>query len=731
MNLSLQIKILAYVTIVIVVISAVSAYLFISAHHSSIEKKLISRGATLTYSLSRAAIDGLLAENLNLITSASFIIQAEGVLLSQVYQTTWDAVDAYPIEKLRETPHPDAIKHFKESNEPLYIKNKDLYEFYSPVVFKFSEKLNPLTIGFVRIVLSSAGIQKAIEKTIVKNIIVSGFAAIFVIAIFHVLISKVVISPIKRLNKSIVMFKKGVLPETTHTHQRDEIGKLFYEFEEMSHIVKKREQMLVASEKRIQSIFERVEHAIFRLDSDCNIIETNSRFNNMFGNVKKICDVFIDENDVKSCLELASCEKYVDVEMKAVSKRGDEIILLISLYPAVDTNGNITGFDGYIIDITEKKRLQERLFHAHKMEAIGNLAGGIAHDFNNMLQGILGYASLLKMNLSEKDSMYKPIDIIEKSAINAANLTKQLLGFARKGKYIVSPMSLNSAVENIFEVISRTFDKAIEIRKTLSGNLYTVETDKSQVEHIILNLCMNAKDAMPGGGMLNIETFNFEGKPIPSANHSKYAALKVSDTGIGMDKSTQSKIFEPFFTTKEHGKGTGMGLAMVYGVVKNHDGFINVYSEAGMGSAFIIYLPALEKMAAAEKIEQETIKIDAKGSILIVDDEEMILDIGRALLERLGYNVLEASDGWEALEIYKDRQDDILLIILDVFIPKMNGKETFIKLKEINPRVNVLVSSGFSIDGAAMEIINLGAKGFIQKPYTINELAKQLKEFSV
>jgi PAS domain S-box-containing protein len=731
MNLSLQIKISAYITTVIVVISAISTYLFISAHQSSIEKELISRGATLSYSLSKASMEGLLAENINLITNASFIVQAKDVVLSQVYQTTWDAVDAYPIEKLRETPHPDAVKHFKESNEPLYIKNKDSYEFYSPVVFKHSEKSNPLTIGFVRIILSSSGVQKAIEKIVVKNITVSGLAAIFVIAIFHILISNVVVSPIKRLNKSIVMFKKGVLPETTHTHQRDEIGKLFYEFQEMSRIVKERERMLVASEKRIKSIFERVEHAIFRLDSDCNIIEANSKFNNMFGNAKRLCDIFIDESDSKSCLELASFQKCVNVEVKAVSKGGDEIILSISLHPDVDTNGNITGFDGYMIDITEKKKLEERLAQSQKMEAIGNLAGGIAHDFNNMLQGILGYASLLKMNLSEKDSMYKPIDIIEKSAINAANLTKQLLGFARKGKYIVSPMSLNSAVENIFEVVSRTFDKAIQIRKTLIDNLYTVEADKSQIEHIILNLCMNAKDAMPVGGILHMETFNFEGKPIPSANHSKYAVLKVSDTGIGMDKSTQSKIFEPFFTTKEQGKGTGMGLAMVYGVVKNHGGFINVYSEVGKGSTFIIYLPAIEKMAVTEKIEEETIKIDTKGSILMVDDEEIVRDIGRSLFERLGYNVLEASDGWEALEIYKNRQDDILLIILDLIMPKMNGKETFIKLKEINPEVNVLVSSGFSIDGAAMEIINLGAKGFIQKPYNINELAKQLKEFSV
>lgn len=731
MNLSLQTKISAYVALIIIVITAVNTYIFTSAYYSNIEKRLILRGETLNYSLSKAAVEGLLSENLNLITNASFIVQAKDVVLSQVYQTTWDAVDAYPIENLRERPHPDAVKHFKESNEPLYIKNEDSYEFYSPVVFKYSEESNPLTIGFVRIVLSSVNIQQEFKKTVTKNIIVSGFAAIFVIAIFHILIFKVVISPIKRLNKSIIMFKKGILSETNYARQKDEFGELFYEFEKMSHTVKEREQMLVDSEKRIKSIFERVEHAMFRLDGDCNIIETNSRFNNMFGNVKKICEVLISEGDSKNCIELASLEKYVNMEREAVTKEGDKITVLISLYPETDINGHITGFDGYIIDITEKKRLQESLFHARKMEAIGNLAGGIAHDFNNMLQGILGYASLLKMNLSEKDNMYKPIDIIEKSAINASNLTKQLLGFARKGKYIISPISLNSAVENIYDVISRTFDRTIEIRKILSSNLWIVEADKSQIEHVILNLCINAKDAMPDGGILTIETFNFEGEPIPSANYGKYAVLRVSDSGIGIDESIQKKIFEPFFTTKEHGKGTGMGLAMVYGVVKNHDGFINVYSEIGRGSTFTIYLPAIEKMALVEKTEKETIKIDAKGFILIVDDEEIIRDTGKALLETLGYNVLEASNGWDALEIYKNRQNDILLIILDVMMPKMNGKETFIKLKEINPLVNVLISSGFSIDGAAREIIDLGAKGFIQKPYNMKELSKQLKEFSI
>ena len=249
----------------------------------------------------------------------------------------------------------------------------------------------------------------------------------------------------------------------------------------------------------------------------------------------------------------------------------------------------------------EKEALREQIFHGQKLEAIGTLAGGIAHDFNNMLQGILGYAAYLKMKVPADDPMYEPLTVIEHSAERAADLTKKLLGFARKGKYIPEPLNLNDVAENVIPIITRTFDRSIKIQTALKSDLWIVEGDKSQIEHVILNLCLNSRDAMPEGGILSIETFNTEitkeTKPYRHMKEGKYAVIKVIDTGTGMDEETLKRIFEPFFTTKEIGKGTGMGLPMAYGVVKNHNGFIEVDSAPGKGSAFTIYLPAIEKKA--------------------------------------------------------------------------------------------------------------------------------------
>ncbi|MCL4477200.1 MAG: response regulator [Nitrospirae bacterium] len=379
----------------------------------------------------------------------------------------------------------------------------------------------------------------------------------------------------------------------------------------------------------------------------------------------------------------------------------------------------------------EKEKVREQLFQAQKLEAVGTLAGGIAHDFNNMLQGILGYASLLKMKISEDDPIQRPLSVIESSAEKAGELTKQLLGFARKGKYVVEPLNLNALVDDVFKIITRTFDRAIEITTTLKDDLWTIDGDRSQLEHVILNLCLNARDAMPSGGRLHIETMNVELRKEeiqhPWLRPGRYAALRVADTGMGMNEEVKKHIFEPFFTTKEKGKGTGMGLAMVYGVVKNHDGFITVDSEIGKGSSLTIYLPAVEKEARKEEVEERSLP-HGKGTILVVDDEEFIRIFARETLEKLGYQVMEASNGLEAVEIYSARKKEIDLVILDLIMPKMGGEETFRNLKTIDPEVKVLISSGYGIGEQTKEMMSdTGIRGFVQKPYTVAEIAEMTK----
>lgn len=379
----------------------------------------------------------------------------------------------------------------------------------------------------------------------------------------------------------------------------------------------------------------------------------------------------------------------------------------------------------------EERQIREHLFQSQKMDAIGTLAGGISHDFNNMLQGILGYASILKMKLNENDPNRKYVDVIEDSAVKAGELTKQLLGFARKGKYVMQPMELNANVNNVLQIITRTFDRAIEIKPDLDKGLWVIEGDQGQIENVILNLCLNARDAMPAGGALRIETFNrkIRENEITDApgRSGRFVVLRVQDTGAGISEDLRKRIFEPFFTTKEKGKGTGMGLAMVYGVIQNHDGFIAVESSPGLGTGFSVFLPATEHLP--EKINKELRDIPAGiGTILVVDDEETVRNFTKETLESLGYNILLAADGYEALGIFNLRKADIDLVILDLVMPKMSGDEVFHRMKLEDPDVNVLISSGYGIEEQTKGMMkDTGISGFLHKPYNISEIAEAVK----
>lgn len=377
----------------------------------------------------------------------------------------------------------------------------------------------------------------------------------------------------------------------------------------------------------------------------------------------------------------------------------------------------------------EKESIREQLFQAHKMEAIGTLAGGIAHDFNNMLQGILGHASLLKAQIQPGTSLYESVDTIEHISDRAAELTKQLLGFARKGKYFVEPISVNEVIAAVLKIISKTFDRNIAIESDLGREDMTIEGDRSQIEQVILNLCLNARDAMPGGGRLHIETCikSDASDLITSAEESSpQVIIKIADTGTGISASVKERIFEPFFTTKELGKGTGMGLAMVYGVVKNHGGTISVETSRGKGTAFTVSFPAIKP--AISKIQSTwSDPAPGKGTILVVDDEEYIRSIFQTMLEKLGYRVILAVNGKEALEIYAEHQGIIDLVILDLIMPVMNGKEAFDRLRQINDKVKVLIASGHSTAGDDNFPLQQGLHGFLQKPFTMHSIAEKVQ----
>jgi CheY-like chemotaxis protein len=364
------------------------------------------------------------------------------------------------------------------------------------------------------------------------------------------------------------------------------------------------------------------------------------------------------------------------------------------------------------------------------MEAMGTLAGGIAHDFNNLLMGIQGRTSLMLMDFDASHSHFEHLKGIENYVKSAVDLTKQLLGFARGGKYEIKPTDLNEFIKKQNRMFGRT-RKDINIFGRYEKNLCAVEVDQGQFEQVLLNLYVNSWQAMPGGGNLYIQTENIVidesfNRPY-HVEPGKYVKISVSDTGVGMDKPTQQRIFDPFFTTKEMERGTGLGLASAYGIIKNHGGFIDVYSEEGEGSTFNIYLPASKKEVVKEKKSQEEVLKGAETTLL-VDDEDMILEVGQGVIKKLGYKVLTAKSGKEAIEIYNKNHDKIDMVILDMIMPEMGGGETYDKLKEINTGIKVLLSSGYSVDGQATEILERGCNGFIQKPFFMTDLSKKIRE---
>ncbi len=409
----------------------------------------------------------------------------------------------------------------------------------------------------------------------------------------------------------------------------------------------------------------------------------------------------------------------------------------ISFIPMFDPNDEVDGFYVLALDVTEKKhaaeehkRLEAQLHDAQKFKAIGTLAGGIAHDFNNLLMGVQGRASLISMNLEPSHPLMEHVSAIEEHVRSATDLTKQLLGFARGGKYEVRPIDLNEIVDNSAQMFGRT-RKQINIHKKMAEQSITVEVDKSQIEQVLLNLFVNAWQAMPSGGNLYIETGITELDAEFCCSHEmtpgSYAWFSVTDTGLGMSEEVRQRVFDPFFTTKEKQRGTGLGLASAYGIVKNHGGYIRVSSKSGEGATFYTYLP-LSKKAAFREIPAAAQLVRGVGHILVVDDEQMILDIGKALLETLGYQVSTANGGEQAVEVLSKKNEDIDLVILDMIMPGLDGGITFDRIRALDKEVKVILSSGYSLDGQAQEILERGCSGFIQKPFTISELAVTVRK---
>lgn len=415
-------------------------------------------------------------------------------------------------------------------------------------------------------------------------------------------------------------------------------------------------------------------------------------------------------------------KKYVAVELKAMGMYDKDV---------TERDKEFMGTYGVARDITDRKRLEAQFQQAQKMEAVGTLAGGIAHDFNNLLMGIEGRASLMFLDIDSEHPHFTHLEGIGDMVKRGAGLTKQLLGFARGGKYEVRPTNLNELIEKSSEMFGRT-KKEVRIHRKYQKDLPTAEVDRTQIEQVLLNLYVNAWQAMPGGGDLYIQTESLtlnERDVSPfGVKPGNYVKVSVADTGVGMDEETQQRIFEPFFTTKEMGRGTGLGLASAYGIIKNHGGIINAYSKKGEGATFNIYLPASQRGVTTKEKKQADEVLKGTETVLLVDDEDMILDVGQEMLTAMGYKVLVASSGKEAVEFYERNKDQIDIIILDMIMPDVSGGDVYDRFKEINPNIRVLLSSGYSISGQANEILERGCDGFIQKPFNMSRLSQGIRK---
>ncbi|NPA24304.1 MAG: PAS domain S-box protein [Deltaproteobacteria bacterium] len=424
-------------------------------------------------------------------------------------------------------------------------------------------------------------------------------------------------------------------------------------------------------------------------------------------------------------------ESFRDIQTRRLTRDGRTIIVSITGAMYRNRQGQLQGSIITLRDITQQKHLEDQLNQSRKMEALGNLAGGIAHDFNNLLTAIRGHVSILRIRSELTPLAEEKFTKIEEIVDRGANLTKQLLGFAQGGKYLVEILNPNQVINDSIELFIRTL-KEVTITTDLADDLWNIEADRGQIDQVLLNLYLNAWQAMQNNrtaATMAISTTNVTvtSQTHPGREPGRYIRIAISDNGCGMDEETRKHIFEPFFSTKRNLKGSGLGLSSAYGIISNHGGFIAVDSKPEHGSTFFIFLPAVDKPRHRTKPDQSQV-LTGSATILLVEDEEMVREVNQEIISSLGYQVLTAENGSQALSLYQKRGEGIDLVVLDMIMPGMNGAEVYRRLKMIDPAVRVLLASGYSVELEAAKVMEQGCNGYIQKPFSIKELSHKIDE---
>jgi PAS domain S-box-containing protein len=555
----------------------------------------------------------------------------------------------------------------------------------------------------------------------------------------------VIILPIRTKTKTLGALIVGRITETPFTEEEFELTQLFNSYVSLAVENARLFEQTTLSEKRYRTLFEESKDAIFIITPDGKIVDANPAAVELssYSSWEELLHVDVTPylhtfpgtlDQVEQSLVQQGFVK--DFEFVIKRRDGRKLTVLGSITAVRDENGDLTAYQGIIRDITERKQLEAQLHQSQKMEAIGRLAGGVAHDFNNLLTVIKGYAGLLlSLQPDESNQQSKDIEQIMQAAEQAATLTRQLLAFSRQQPLQPKIINLNQVMIYLEKMLRRLIGEDIDLTTMLADELGQVKADPGQIEQVIMNLAVNARDAMPQGGKLTVETANIEldesyARHYVDVTPGTYVMLAVSDTGQGMNEEVQSHIFEPFFTTKEPGHGTGLGLATVHGIVKQSNGHISVYSEPGQGTVFKIYLPQVKNPLELTQPDLPlTTSLEGRETILLVEDNEMVRQLVQQVLDKNGYRVLVAHNGEAAIQVCKMDETPIQLLVTDVIMPGgMNGYEVAKLLTSFYPAMKVLYMSGYADEAIVRHGILEEGTAFLQKPFTPKILAQKVRE---
>lgn len=755
-------KVYLLVTLLVAFIMSSAASYFLITQHLALKGAMAQQAQSLSVSLADGIRIGVILEDKDFIEQvANGLLGLPNLLFIDVYHGNGSLLVGFgdtkhqlevPKTQLNQTVN----KGFFASPKVKTNKHQVAFrEYISPILFDNQE-----LAGFVRLGFSTAEITKKWQGMLVTTLWVT-FILIAVACLLVYFPIKRIIYPLYQLSEGAIKVGQGDLDFKICIKSKDEIGHLANNFNDMAQSLRQNSQEIESktyelkkSERKFRELFENIAQPLYINDTNGKLIDCNQAMVDLFGyeSREEMTDsiqggIFLymhAEQRQSVTQEIIGKGEVKGLKVEYKKRDGTAINALLTSRVRLNDYGKVIGFEGMIQDVTELRQLEEKLYHSQKMESIGTLAGGIAHDFNNLLAAIMSSAELAKKYKADPNIVEKYLNHIDHASTRAAELTKNLLGFARKGQTRIEKIDVGALAAEVESLLRETIDRRVHLHTDVPQGIWPTMGNPSQIHQVLMNLCINAKDAILDGdgheikvsisnSFIDQEFLNLH----PDAVVGSYVLINVADDGNGISESIKNKIFDPFFTTKDVGKGTGLGLATVYGIVKNHGGFLYLDSKEGKGTTFHIYLPANFTEAQLEdsnyqsksqnNLNNKPIVTDS-STILFVDDEEVLRMIGSEFLESCGYKVLLASNGKEALDMFASNDQHIDLAILDLMMPKMGGEETLENIKRLYPHVPAVIASGYSKESLNQKMKFQQYDGFIEKPYSLEKLAQLVSD---